>query len=102
MASSKEYLEYVLEQLRDIEDISCRQMMGEYILYHEGKIFGGIYDDRFLVKDTETARSIIPDAERQLPYEGAREMLAADIDDRELMNRLIPAISGDIKERKRK
>ncbi len=96
MASSKEYLDYVLEQLRDLEDVSFRPMMGEYILYYQGKVIGGIYDDRFLVKATVSMEKLLPKATREFPYEGAKEMLAADIDDKELMERLVPAIAEDL------
>ena len=75
MASSKGYLEYILNQLSELDDISNRAMMGEYILYYRGKVFGGIYDDRFLVKPTKSALALMPEAERELPYEGAKEML---------------------------
>ncbi len=102
MASSKEYLDYVLEQLRNLEDVSFRPMMGEYILYYQGKVIGGIYDDRFLVKATASAEKLLPKASRELPYEGAKEMLAADIDDKELMERLVPAIAEDLPAPKRK
>ena len=78
MASSKEYLEFVLEQLSGLEEISYKAMMGEYILYYCGKIVGGIYDDRFLVKDVKAARNLMPDADLELPYEGAKEMLLVD------------------------
>ena len=82
MASSKDYLEYVLDQLSSLDDISYRAMMGEYIIYYQGKIVGGIYDDRFLVKPTKSALDLMPDASRELPYEGAKEMLfVEDIDE---------------------
>ena len=96
MASSKEYLEFVLEQLSDIQGISYRAMMGEYLIYCRGKVIGGIYDDRFLVKATDSARRLLPDAVSELPYQGARELLLADVDDRELLNRLVPAIADDL------
>ncbi len=96
MASTKGYLDYVLEQLRELEDISWRPMMGEYVLYYQGKVVGGIYDDRFLLKTTASALKIIPQAAYALPYDGAKEMLVADIDDRELMEKLIPAIAEDL------
>ena len=83
MASSKEYLEFILEQLSETEDVSARAMMGEYILYHRGKVFGGIYDNRFLVKPTKSAVARMPHAERELPYPGAKEMLLVDnVEDR--------------------
>ncbi len=96
MASDRNYLEYVLEQLSALEDVSYRAMMGEYIIYYQGKVVGGIYDDRFLVKDTASSRKLMPEAEYQLPYEGAKKMLAADVDDRSLLIELIPAIAADL------
>ena len=84
MASSKEYLEFILEQLSGLEDVSSRAMMGEYILYYRGKIVGGIYDDRFLVKPVKAAVDRMPEAELEVPYEGAKEMLLVDnVDDKE-------------------
>jgi len=82
MASSKEYLEFIMEQLSGLEDVSWRAMMGEYIIYYRGKIVGGIYDDRFLVKPVEAAKAMMPEAELEQPYEGAKEMLLVDdVDD---------------------
>jgi len=78
MASSKEYLQFIIEQLSELEDISYKAMMGEYIIYYRGKIVGGIYDDRFLVKPVKSAIKLMPDAEYELPYEGAKEMLLVD------------------------
>ena len=78
MASSKEYLEFIMEQLAGLEDVSWRAMMGEYIIYYRGKIVGGIYDDRFLVKPVEAAVAMMPEAEMEQPYEGAKEMLLVD------------------------
>ena len=78
MASSKEYLDFILEQLSELEEITYREMMGEYILYYRGKIVGGIYDDRLLVKPVKSAISLMPDATYELPYEGAKEMLLVD------------------------
>lgn len=75
MASSKEYLDFVLEQVSDLSDITDRAMMGEYILYYRGKIVGGIYDDRLLVKPVKAAHRLMPEAVMELPYEGAKEML---------------------------
>ena len=95
MASSKEYLDFVLEQLSELDEITYRPMMGEYILYCRGRVVGGIYDDRFLVKPTKSALAMLPDAARELPYEGAKEMLLADIDDRELSCRVIEAIAAE-------
>ena len=78
MASGKEYLNFILEQLSELEDVAFWAMMGEYIIYYRGKIVGGIYDDRFLVKPTKSAVAMIPNAEMELPYEGAKEMLLVD------------------------
>ena len=97
MASKKEYLDYVLEQLSDVEGISCRAMMGEYILYCQGKIFGGIYDDRFLVKPTKSARAMMPDAAPELPYEGAKPMLLVEnVDDRAFLRDLVNAMLPEL------
>lgn len=106
MSSSKEYVEYVLEQLSDAGEVSSRAMMGEYVVYYRGKVIGGIYDDRFLVKSTESARRLLPDAELQLPYEGAKEMLLVDaIENRTLMAELLEAMYPELpapKPRKKK
>ena len=79
MASSKEYLQFILEQLSDLEEINYRAMMGEYILYYRGKIVGGIYDDRLLVKPTSSAVAYLPRADYELPYDGAKKMLLVKI-----------------------
>jgi len=102
MASSKEYLEFVLEQLSDLNDISYRAMMGEYVIYYQGKVIGGIYDDRFLVKPTDSARRLLPNAIFELPYQGANEMILADVDNKDLLKRLIPAIADDLPMTKKK
>lgn len=78
MASSKEYLQFILEQLSDLEDINYRAMMGEYIIYYRERIVGGIYDDRLLVKPTKSAVSYMVNAIYELPYEGAKEMLLVE------------------------
>ena len=97
MASSKEYLDFVLDQLSLLEGISCRAMMGEYIIYYQGKIVGGIYDDRFLVKQTPSAKRLMPEAPPEVPYEGAKEMLLVeDVDDREFLNQLISAMAAEL------
>ena len=102
MASSKEYLTFVLEQLSALEGVTHRAMMGEYVIYYQGKVVGGIYDDRFLVKPTEAARRMLPDGLFELPYQGAKEMLLVDIDDRDLLARLIPAIAAELPAPKKK
>ena len=97
MSSNKEYLDFVLEQLSDIDDISYRAMMGEYIIYYCGKVIGGIYDNRFLVKDTKSARTMMPDAGRELPYEGAKEMLLVNnVEDREFLRGLLEAMYEEL------
>ena len=97
MASSKDYLEFILEQLSGLNEITHRSMMGEYILYYRGKAFGGIYDDRFLVKPTKSAKAMMPDADMELPYEGAKEMiLVDDVDDREFLRELVEAIYEEL------
>ena len=89
MASSKEYLDFILEQLSDLEEISYRSMMGEYIIYYRGKIVGGIYDDRFLVKPVKSAIAYMPNAKYELPYDGAKEMLLVDdVDNKDFLTGL--------------
>lgn len=97
MASSKEYLNFILEQLSGLEEITCRAMMGEFIIYYRGKIVGGIYDDRFLVKPTKSAVTFMPDASYELPYEGAKEMLLVDdVDDKEHLTELFQAMYEEL------
>lgn len=103
MASTKDYLDYILEQLGGVEDISYRAMMGEYILYVQGKVFGGIYDNRFLVKPTASAKAMMPEASYELPYEGTKEMLLVDnTDDREFLAELITAMADELPASKKK
>ena len=90
MASSKEYLEFIIDSLSLVEGITSRKMMGEYILYCKGKIFGGIYDDRFLVKPTKSALAKMPEAKREFPYEGAKAMLLVEnVENREFLKELV-------------
>ena len=97
VTSSKEYLEYLLEQLSELEDITHRAMMGEYIIYYRGKIIGGIYDDRFLVKPVKSAKAMMPDADMELPYEGAKEMiLVDDIENKEFLKELVEAMYDEL------
>lgn len=97
MPSSKNYLEFILEQLSELDDISYRAMMGEYIIYYRGKIIGGIYDDRLLVKPTKSAITLMPDATLELPYEGGKEMLLVDIvDSKEDMVQLFNAMYDEL------
>ena len=106
MASSKEYLHFILEQLSGLDDISYRSMMGEYILYYRGKIVGGIYDDRLLVKKTKAALECMPAAVCDFPYEGAKEMLLVDeVDNKEFLTKLFEAMYDELplpKPRRRK
>lgn len=97
MASSKEYLDFILEQLSDLDEITYRPMMGEYILYYRGKLIGGIYDDRFLVKPVKSAVIMMPDARMEFPYDGAKEMMLVDnVDDREFLQKLLRAMYPDL------
>jgi len=103
MASTKEYLDFVLEQLSQLDDITYKAMMGEYILYFRGKIFGGVYDDRFLVKNTKSAAEKMPEAELQRPYEGAKEMLLVDdIENKEFLSELVEAMYEELPASKKK
>lgn len=103
MASSKDYLYYILEQLSELEEITHRAMMGEYILYYHGKIVGGIYDDRLLVKPVKSAISLMPDATYELPYEGAKEMLLVDnVDNKDFLTRLFTAMYEELPNPKNK
>ena len=96
MASTKEYLTYILEQLSGLDDVRYRAMMGEYILYYRGKMVGGVYDNRLLLKPTPSARALLPDAPMELPYEGAKAMLLADADDRELLASVLTAMVDEL------
>ena len=97
MASSKEYLHFILEQLSDLEAVSYRSMMGEFILYYRSKIVGGIYDDRLLVKKTRSALEFMPEAISELPYEGAKEMLLVDeIDSKAFLAKLFEAMYDEL------
>ena len=103
MVSSKEYLDFVLEQLSGLDDVSHRAMMGEYILYYRGRVIGGIYDNRLLVKPTASAERLMPNAPRELPYEGAKEMLLVeDIEDREFLAELFEAMVWELPAPKKK
>ena len=97
MASSKEYLEFILEQLSELEDVSYKAMMGEYIIYYRGRVVGGIYDDRFLVKPTKSAVAMMTNADRELPYEGAKEMLLVDnVENRAFLRDLLEAMYDEL------
>ena len=103
MASTKVYLNFVLEQLSGLDEISSRAMMGEFILYYRGKVFGGIYDDRLLVKPVPMALRLMPDAEMELPYDGAKEMILVDnVDDRQFLYELVESMWEELPEKKKK
>ena len=97
MASSREYLEFILEQLSGLDDIPYRAMMGEYIIYYRGRIVGGIYDDRLLVKPVKAAVKYMPGAVWEKPYDGAKEMLLVEeVDDREFLTGLFDAMFDEL------
>lgn len=103
MASSKNYLEFILGQLSSLEEVSYRGMMGEFILYYRGRVVGGIYDDRLLVKSVKSAIRYMPEAPRELPYEGTKEMLLVEeVDDREFLAGLFRAMYAELPEPKAK
>ena len=93
MATSKEYMDYILDQLSGVEGITHRKMMGEYILYIHGRIAAYVCDDRLLVKPVAAAKRLLPDAPMEAPYPGAKEMLLVeDTDDRVRRERLLQII----------
>lgn len=101
MASSKEYLDYILDNLSELSDISTRKMMGEYLIYYNGKYVAAVCDNRFLVKDTPSARKLLPDANFEIPYEGARRMLMPDnVEDKQLLKTLIESVYEELPEQK--
>ena len=102
MATSREYRDFIMEQL-SLAEASCRPMMGEYVVYCEGKVIGGIYDDRFLIKPTKAARAMMPEAPLELPYEGAKEMLLVDnVENREFLGELCRAVAAELPEPKKR
>lgn len=97
MASSKHYLDFIMEQLSGLDGVTWRAMMGEYIIYYRGKIVGGIYDDRFLVKPTSAAEAMMPDAELEPPYQNARPMLlVSNVDSRDFLTQLLEAMYDEL------
>jgi len=103
VASSKEFLYYILDQLSDLEDIDYRPMMGEYILYYKNRIIGGIYDDRLLVKPVKSATEYMPNAKLELPYEGGKAMLLVEnVDDKDYLNDLFKVMFDELPVRKPK
>ena len=100
MASSKEYLDLILEQC---EGLSARAMMGEFVLYYGGKVVGGVYDNRLLVKPTESAKKLMPGAPMELPYEGAKEMLLVEnMESSTFLQNLFAAIAEELPAPKKK
>lgn len=94
MASSAEYLEYVLDLLREVPEVTARKMMGEYLLYAGGRLFGGVYDDRFLVKETPASRAVL--ATTMLPYDGAKQMRLVDVEDSGTIAQLVAAMLPEL------
>lgn len=103
MASGKGYLDFIMDQLSELEDVTWRAMMGEYIIYYRGKVVGGIYDDRFLVKPTKSAAAMMPGASMELPYDGAKEMLLVDnVENRAFLRELLEAMYEELPAPKKK
>ena len=97
MATSKQYLAFIMDQLASLDDVSYRAMMGEYVLYYRGKIFGGLYDDRLLIKPVDAALTLLPNAPLEKPYEGAKPMvLVEDVDNRAFLQSLLQAVYEDL------
>ena len=96
MSSTDQYLEFVLDLLGELEDVAHRKMMGEYVLYYRGKVIGGIYDDRFLLKVTPASERLLPDAPRATPYEGAKEMLLVEVEDRDALRDIVDAMWEEV------
>ena len=97
MPSNKKYLEFVLQQLSELDNIRYRSMMGEYIIYYNDKVIGGIYDDRFLVKPTKSACELMPDTQHETPYEGAKPMILVDnIDDKQFLKTLFERMYNEL------
>ena len=92
MSSTEQYLDFVLDLLGELEDVAHRKMMGEYVLYYRGKVIGGIYDDLFLLKVTPASSRLLPEAPRAIPYEGAKEMLLVEVEDRDVLRDVVDAM----------
>ena len=92
MSSTEQYLDFVLDLLGELEDVAHRKMMGEYVLFYRGKVIGGIYDDRFLLKVTPASSRLLPEAPRAIPYEGAKEMLLVEVEDRDVLRDVVDAM----------
>ena len=96
MSSTEQYLDFVLDLLGELEDVAHRKMMGEYVLYYRGKVIGGIYDDRFLLKVTPASSRLLPKAPRAIPYEGAKEMLLVEVEDRDVLRDVVDAMWEEV------
>ena len=96
MSSTDQYLEFVLDLLGELEDVAHRKMMGEYVLYYRSKVVGGIYDDRFLLKVTHASERLLPEAQRATPYEGAKEMLLVEVEDRDALRDVVDAMWEEV------
>ena len=102
MASSKAFLDFIMDQLSSLRHVSFRAMMGEYVIYYKGKVIGGIYDDRFLVKQTKAAKKLMPDTELIIPYEGSKGLYLVDnVDDRDFLVNLFEAMYDELPEPKK-
>ncbi len=102
MSSTEQYLDFVLDLLGELEDVAHRKMMGEYVLYYRGKVIGGIYDDRFLLKVTPASSRLLPEAPRAIPYEGAKEMLLVEVEDRDALRDVVDAMWVELPAPKKK
>lgn len=105
MSSSTQYLDFVLDLLGELNDVAHRKMMGEYVLYYRGKVIGGIYDDRFLLKVTPASERLLPEAPHAIPYEGGKEMLLVEVEDRDVLRDVVDAMWEELpapKQRKKK
>ena len=102
MSSTNQYLEFVLDLLGELDDVAHRKMMGEYVLYYRGKVVGGVYDDRFLLKVTHASERLLPDAPRATPYEGGKEMLLVEIEDRDALCDVVSAMWEELPAPKKK
>jgi TfoX/Sxy family transcriptional regulator of competence genes len=103
MPSTQDYCDFILDQLSLLSDITSRKMMGEYILYYKGKVFGGIYDNRFLVKPVEAAKKIMPDAPLEIPYPGGKKMLLVEeVDNKDYLKELVEAVYSSFINRRNK
>ena len=102
MSSTNQYLEFVLDLLGELDNVAHRKMMGEYVLYYRGKVVGGIYDDRFLLKVTPASERLLSDAPRVTPYKGAKEMLLVELEDRDTLHDVVDAMWEELPAPKKK